>query len=499
MKFNFLIGALLLSTSITNCSQSPQPNTSPSSFETTDGDTTPKYEANWESLAQYQQAPEWFQDAKFGIYAHWGPYSASLSPQTSDWYSRGMYIEGTKHQEHHLKTYGPLSKFGYKDFIPMMTGDKFDAEEWADLFVTAGARFAGPVTEHADGFAMWDTDLTPWNAGDMGPKRDIVRELEIAIRGKGLKFITTLHHQWNWAWYPTTNAAYDTSNPEFSELYGYPIDESGWGKKDENDWRNPLDPEVLPPREFSEKWVRKVDEVVSKYQPDILWFDNRMNFIPEDIRLNMVADFYNQADKNDQEVVLSYKGIDLKPGTGTEDLERNRKSETHPTYWITDTSIAANSWGYAEPLEYYSAARILQDLSDIVSKNGGMLLNIAPRADGSIPQEQKDTLKTVGKWLRINGEAIYNTRPWHTFGEGPTAIPEGHLADLEFSGFSKDDIRYTQSKDGRTLYAIQLAPSDTDIPMEALSYFKKVNTPSIESIQLLASRNDVEWEFTTKG
>lgn len=460
---------------------------------------SPKFKANWDSLAQYQQAPEWFQDAKFGIYAHWGPYSATKAAFGSDWYSRNMYVEGHPLNSYHKETYGDLKNFGYKDFIPMFKAEKFNATEWAKLYKAAGAKFAGPVAEHADGFAMWDTQLTPWNAADMGPKRDVVAELEKAIRGEGLKFMTSFHHHWKWGWYPTSDKNTDASNPKNEALYGPTSDKTAWGTAKANGVITPLHPETLPPQKFADEWLAKVNEVVDRYKPDLLWFDNRMNILPEQTRMDMAANYYNSAEKWKKDVVLTYKTPDLLVGSATIDLERNRMSSIYPQPWLTDTSVGVNSWGYAEPMKYYSAQRLVQDLVDIVSKNGSVLLNIAPKADGTIPQEQKDLLLAIGGWLKVNGEAIYATRPWYTYGEGPTITPEGHLADLHFKGFSPQDIRYTRSKDNKTLYAIKFGQSTNDTILKALSRLQYGHNIKVKSVELIGKPNKIEWQQSKEG
>ena len=217
----------------------------------------PSFEADWDSLQAYE-CPDWFRDAKFGIYSHWGPYSATFGPGGTDWYSRNMYIEGSKTHDFHLEKYGPLDEFGYKDFIPLFKAEKFNADEWADLYVEAGARFAGPVAEHAGGFAMWDSEVTKWNAADMGPKRDIVGEMEKASRKHGLKFVATFHHHYKWGWYPTLDTSTDTSDPAFSDLYGPPLSPKAFGTGEGHGGLNPnRTPEIKPTmRSARSGWTR---------------------------------------------------------------------------------------------------------------------------------------------------------------------------------------------------------------------------------------------------
>lgn len=484
--YNLILALLLAGLSI-SCSKLPKFDVAHKAAQ------APPYAYNWESLLRYKQAPEWFRDAKFGIYAHFGPYSAINAPDTSDWYSRNMYQKHHPAYAYHRQYFGSQKDFGYKDFIPRFSAEHFNAEEWAELFVKAGARFAGPVAIHADGFAMWNSQLTPWNATKHGPKRDIVKELELAIKAKELKFMSSFHHHWKWGWYPTAETDNDTSNPKYATLYGPTVNQRAWGTKKASGKIDPLLHDLYPPKEFSDEWLALVQEAMHLYQPDMLWFDNRMTLIPEETRIKMMANYYNAAQGWEREVVLSYKTPDLKPGSATIDLERSRMKNIHPTPWLTDTSIAKNSWGYAEPLQYYSVQRIARDLADIVSKNGCLLLNIAPKGDGTIPKAQQDILKTLGLWLNENGEAIYATRPWKIFGEGPTQTPDGHLADLHFSGYSEHDVRYTQSKDNKTLYAIAFKAK-----AKALHYFPALATLNIKHIEALASKETLSWHISDK-
>ncbi|MBK1875312.1 alpha-L-fucosidase [Pelagicoccus mobilis] len=446
-----------------------------------------RFDATWESLQAYE-CPEWFRDAKFGIYLHWGPYSASLGPRNTDWYSRNMYKKGSKQNVYHEETYGSLKEFGYKDFIPMFTAENFDPEEWAELFVESGARFAGPVAEHADGFAMWDSEITKWNAKDMGPKRDVVAELEKAIRAKGLKFMTSFHHQWKWGWYPTMDTSTDTSNPEYEGLYGPPVPNSAFGVKG----RKAYNPFPAPSHEFAAEWRDKVEEVVEAYSPDMIWFDNRMQILPEKYIQEMAAHFYNHSEAEGLDYVLTFKRPDMPLGTGTVDLERSRMPEIYPEPWLMDSSISRTTWSYAGGIEYYSTARIIHDLADVVSKNGNMLLNLAPMADGTIPEEQKRIMREIGAWLKVNGEAIYGTRPWLIYGEGPTETLVGHLSDLKFDGFKAEDIRFT-TKDG-VLYAIAFGwPEDgKEVKIKSLSLTDC--NEEIAKVSLLGHRGKLKFE-----
>ena len=343
------------------------------------------------------------------------------------------------------------------------------------------------MAEHCDGFAFWDSALTQWDSADKGPKRDVVGEMEKAIRARGLKFITSFHHHWKWGWYASPIEGVDCMDPQFSDLYGPPLPAGAW------DFANPT---VKPTAAFSMVWRDKINEVVDHYHPDLIWLDNRMDILDESYRIDMMTHYYNQAAKRNQPVVLTYKNEDLAHGAAIIDLERNRMPDIHPEPWLTDTSIAKNSWSYCPQLEYYSATRLIHDLVDIVSKNGCMLLNIVPHPDGTIPRPQQARLLAMGAWLKQNEQAIYGTRPWKVFGEGPTQTPEGHLSDLRFDGFSAEDIRFTQAKDGSALYAILFGWPDKGM-VHICSLTPEQG--QIKSARLLNQSSKLKWTQSPSG
>lgn len=444
---------------------------------------TAEYQANWASVKQHQ-TPQWFLDAKFGIYFHWGPYS--VPAHKTEWYSIWMYREGHPIREYHEKTYGSLDKFGYKDFIPMFTGEHFDAQEWAALFKQAGAEFAGPVTEHADGFAMWDSDLTRWNAKDMGPKKDIVGEMSKAIKAQDMKFIATFHHQWKYAWYPTWDENTDAGQAEYADLYGPKVPKGTFVMADK-----PTNP--LPDKHFNQDWLARVVEVVDKYQPDLVYFDNKMDIIDEKTRLKFLSYYYNHADKNDQDVVVTYKFHDLEPGSAVLDLERARMSDTKAFPWLTDDSIDWDSWSHTSEPNYKSSNRLIDFLVDVVSKNGRVLLNITPTAQGEILPPVRKRLTEMGQWLNQNGEAIYGTSPWTIYGEGPAEVVEGHLSERQNKDNTEKDIRFTTK--GDALYAIVLDWPTEPVTIRSLRTLDK----AIQSVSLLGSDEKIQWRQTDEG
>lgn len=458
-------------------------------------------EGGWESLAGVNEEPDWFKDAKFGIYFHWGVYSVPAFG--SEWYPRTMHMEGTGSYEHHLETYGPTSKFGYHDFVPMFKAERFDPREWAELFASAGARFAGPVAEHHDGFAMWDSETTPWNVVEKGPKRDITGELEQAIREHGLKFMTSFHHarhlqrykgreeeiitreknlhyqfrNSHYPLYPGTPPTLD--DPELNYLYGN-IPEAKW---------------------LEEVWYAKLEEVIDRYSPDLIYFDSWLNYIPDSMRLKFCTYYYEHALKAGKEVVITRKQDDLPLDCSVDDLEKSRKNHLAQKAWMTDETISNGSWCYTENLQIKPAKEHLHVLIDIVSKNGVLLLNISPKADGTIPEDQRQVLLEMGQWLDKYGEAIYKTRSWYTFGEGPTQDPEGEYLSNEFQKirYTASDVRYTTS--GNTIYAILLGKpvEGQSILLEAFSAEKSGLSFEIQSISTPGSPEALDWELLEVG
>ena len=447
---------------------------------TTNTDSARPYQPSWSSL-QAHPNPAWFDDAKFGIYFHWGPYSVPAFD--NEWYSRNMYIPGHVAHAHHVATYGPVDQFGYKDFIPLFTGEHFNAEEWTTLFRRAGARFVGPVTEHADGFSMWDSKVNSFNAARMGPKRDIVAEMARAVRAQGLNFIATLHHMWLWAWYPTTDPTTDASNRAYADLYGPPTQRE--------DFQDPH-----PDDAFCDLFVAKIKEVVDAYHPDLLYFDARLDTISERHRLAFATDYYNQAAARGQQVAITYKNEDMAAGAGILDVERGRMRDLKPFKWLTDDSICWKSWAHLHEPEYKSPKRIIDGLVDIVSKNGNLLLNIPPTADGRIPDPVQARLLEIGAWLDLNGEAIYGTRPWTRYGEGPTEVFEGHFSEKENAEMTAADVRFTTKENA--LYAIVLGWPSGPLTIQSLTD-PALPMQQIDAVHLLGVDDALSWSMDDRG
>ena len=459
------------------------------------------YKPYWDSLKAHV-TPKWFGDAKFGIYTHWGIYSVPAFGRDGTFYPYFMYREGMKEgipqYEHHLKTYGHPSKFGYKDFIPMFKAEKFNADEWADLFKKAGAQFAGPVGEHHDGFSMWDSEVNEWNARKMGPKRDVVRELENAIRKQGMRFLVSLHHSTNWWYYPHWKKEYDTSDPRYAGLYGQ-AHNLEWAENTpelENLWDD-WELQEKPNKEFLDQWLAKIREVVDGYQPDMLYFDGGLNFIQEHYKREFLAYYYNKAEEWGKKVVVTYKHHDLVPGSGVLDLELRRFDHLAYHLWITDTTVDDGSgWSYIRDARYKTATTLVHYLVDNVSKNGLMLLNVGPKPNGEIPVEAKEILLKIGRWLEVNGEAIFGSTSWTVYGEGPTKIPDtGRFSEREKVPYTSKDIRFTVKDD--TLYAICLGWPKDELVIECLK--QKLYPSEIESIKMLGSDEVISWQMTKEG
>ncbi|MEI7633797.1 MAG: alpha-L-fucosidase [bacterium] len=454
------------------------------------------YQPQWTSLAEHP-VPSWFRGAKLGIYTHWGPYCVPSYGGNGTWYPHQMYIDGTPEHRHHVKTYGHPSKFGYKDFIPMFTGAKFDPEEWADLFRRAGARFAGPVAEHHDGFSMWDSRVNRWNSARMGPKRNIVGELEKTIRAAGMKFLTTFHHGANWIFFPTSDPRYDCMTPESADLY-----------------TRPHAPDAPPDTAFHELWLAKLREVWDDCQPDIIWFDFDLGLMRDRWRRRAIADYYNRAETWGREVVATAKEMpkgwfNLPPHAGVLDLEVGRMNEMTQHLWLTDTSIDAGpggAWSHVRNIGYKSVERLVHTTADIASKNGCLLLNAGPRADGTIPEAAREALLGLGRWLERNGEAIHDTTPWITSGEGPTRQEGGgHFNEDNEPRLTAHDIRFTTK--GDNVYAICMGrPGDQTLirsfrlpTKEAARTMQPVDSSEIRAIHCLGCEQPLRWRIDEDG
>ncbi|HVV21816.1 MAG TPA: alpha-L-fucosidase [Pseudonocardiaceae bacterium] len=430
------------------------------------------YSPTWASVDQHPPAPEWFQDAKFGIYFHWGAFSVPAF--SNEWYPRNMYNAGSVENQHHIATYGDPSVWPYNNFIDgaydraghwtqfapklVSAGGSFDPTAWAQLFKAAGAKFAGPVAEHHDGFSMWNSQVNEWNSAARGPKLDLMGLHAQAIRAQGLKLMCSLHTAYHFNGYYQYVPRQSTAT--LRKLYAQ------LGTAAEN-----------------QLWYAKLGEVIHGYQPDLIWQDFDLNLVQESYRLQFLADYYNAAVSWNKDVVATYKdGFDNHGEVF--DYERGGPAGLLTPYWLTDDSISSSSWCYTVGIGYYSLQAMLHSLIDRVSKGGTMLLNIAPMADGTIPSAQQSILLGFGDWLGRFGEAIYATRSWSTYGEGPTQMGGGSFTG-PVAGTSRD-IRFTRSKDDTVLYATVLGWPGGTLTVSTLNS-NQINVSSLVSAQLLNS------------
>jgi alpha-L-fucosidase len=473
-----------------------------------------EYGPNWESLSAHDAAPDWFRNAKFGIYFHWGPYS--VPAYGNEHYPRTMYghpsgkkpvesetkynpaigFQSYREHEFHKENFGEPGEFEYHDLVPLFEAHDFNADEWAELFYLAGAKFAGPVAEHHDGYAMWDSEWTPWNAADTGPRRDVVGEIAAAVRKRGMKVITTFHHAKN-------------GRPAEGEA-----PRRWWHYFGREQYFSRFDPEHADSRELQklygsmrrdawlEMWNGKLEEVIDRYRPDIIWFDSWLDRIPERNRAGFAAYYLNAAQEWDKDVVITYKQEDLPQSVGVVDFEKGRLDELTPYAWLTDDTISAGpwtttgSWSYTGELDIRSGRELLHTLIDIVSKNGQLLLNISPRADGTIPDDQRTSLLEMGDWLRVNGEAIYGTRPFVVYGEGPKRLrSSGHFVSMA-GAYDAENIRYTT--DGNTVYAIQLGWPGSNAET-LLHAFAPMGQLEVSSVAVVGSPEEIEWQLASEG
>ncbi len=438
------------------------------------------YSPSWDSLERFK-VPKWYEDAKFGVFIHWGVYCVPAFD--NEWYPRDMYMQDNRVFKYHLETYGPQSKFGYKDFIPMFKAEKFNADQWAELFKKAGAKYVVPVAEHHDGFPMYASDLTEWCAAKMGPKRDVVGELAAGVRKQGLHFGASSHRAEHW-WFFNGGTTFDSdvNDPRYAGLYGPAQSDK-----------------VQPNSAYLDNWLARIGEIVDKYHPDIVWFDwwiEQPAFKPYLQKFG--AFYYNRAAEWKREVAINYKNKAFPEHAAVLDIERGQLDTLRPIFWQTDTSVGEKSWGYIKDERFRTPESLIDELVDIASKNGCLLLNIGPKPDGTIPDEVRQILLDMGKWLSVNGEAIYATRPWKVYGEGPTKVVGGSFKDTATGGYTAQDIRFTSK--GDTLYAIALAwPEDGKLTIKSLAAGSELTKREIKAIQMLGSKARVKWTRNAEG
>ena len=438
-----------------------------------------RFQATWESLDKYK-IPDWFRDVKFGIFIHWGVYSVPAFE--SEWYPRNMYLKDSKEYKHHIEKYGVHSKFGYKDFIPMFKAEKFDAGKWIELFKKSGAKYIVPVAEHHDGFAMYNSALNKWNAAEMGPKRDIIGELAAACRKEGLLFGLSSHRIEHW-WFMGGGRSFnsDVNDTAYQDFYGPAQVHNPFDKKS-----------IAPPMstEYMNEWLLRSTELVEKYHPDLVWFDWWIEQKElEPYRKSFASYYYNKGIEWNKGVVINYKHESYPGNSAVLDVERGKLPGIRPLAWQTDDAIGNKSWGFTNDNDFKTAQYVITNLVDIVSKNGNLLMNIGPRPDGTITDEETNVLLGTGKWLAINGEAIYGTRPWKIYGEGPTESASGEFKTQQ--PFTAKDIRFTVK--GDTLYAITLELPATKQSIAINSLSLKNKNGAVATVELIGSTEKINW------
>ncbi len=457
------------------------------------------FEPNDESLKQYEY-PEWFSDAKFGIWSHWGPQAV---PRQGDWYARNLYIESNynrktgvvtgephQHYEWHTEHYGHPSEFGYKDIIPLWKAERFDPEALMKLYKRVGAKYFVSMGVHHDNFFLWDSKIHRWNSVKMGPKRDIVGDWQKAAKKEGLKFGVSEHLGASYTWYQTAKGAdtkgamagvpYDGNDPEYQDLYHKK------GAPDDTAWYT-TDPE------WQAEWYERIVELIDMYHPDLLYTDGKIPFENE-VGRSMIAHYYNQDMARNKENTVVYNCKEASNGRFVHDLERGIVEGIAPYPWQTDTSIG--NWFYKTTQGYSSSDEILQMLVDIVSKNGNLLLNVVQTPEGDLEDNVMEILEDMADWMDVNGEAIFETRPWIVFGEGPSlSIAQGkghHEGIKDIRSYLPGDIRFT--KKGDTIYAFAMEHPEGDLVIESMP-----STTQVKSVKMLGSKGKVSFTQAASG
>ncbi|HEV2473404.1 MAG TPA: alpha-L-fucosidase [Chthonomonadales bacterium] len=464
---------------------------------------SPAFEPNWESLAGYK-CPDWFRDAKFGIWAHW---SAQCVPEQGDWYARQMYIEGNPDYRYQCAHYGHPSKVGFKDIDRIWTAARWDPQRLISRYKAAGARYFVALANHHDNFDTWNSKHQPWNAVRIGPKRDIVGTWERAARAHGLRFGVTVHCARTWSWFEVAQGA-DKQGP----LAGVPYDGVLRRDQGEGAWWNGLDPQDLyaqnhavgapPDAAYCRKFGLRVTDLIDSYHPDLLYFDDSvlpLNGI-SDVGLKLAAHFYNDSVRRNGSLQAVMNCKDLNPEQArcmVHDFERGRSAEIVPYPWQTDTCIG--EWHYRRSLyenhRYKTPEQVVRMLVDIISKNGNLLLNIPVRGDGTIDPDEEAFVDAMTAWMKANSEAIHGTRPWRLSGEGPVKIRGGGFSEGGEERLSEHDFRFVAK--GSTLYATAFGwPATGAYTIRTLA---SGGGPVVRSVRMLGTRAQLKWQQGADG
>jgi alpha-L-fucosidase len=491
-----------------------------------------RFTGTWDSLADGYQTPDWFRDAKFGIWAHWGP---QCIPEWGDWYGRQMYQQGNPYYDHHVKTYGHPAQFGFMQFLKDWKIDQWEPERLVSLYKKAGAKYFVALAGHHDNFDMFDSKYQAWNVTKLGPKTDTMAGWAKAARDQGLRFGVSNHMAHAWHWWQTAYG-YDPEGP----VRGLRYDAYRLKKEDgKGQWWDGYDPqelytgphgdmvapdgidtikamnaytdahsgqwlETVPPNDpyYVKKWLARSNDLIDTYQPDLVYYDDTA--LPlEQAGLDATAYYYNQSLKwhGKLDVVATGKKLsDLQRRAITEDVERGYSDSLRPIPWQTDTCIG--NWHYDRPLYerngYKSAKDVIQRLCDVVSKNGNLLVSIPVRGNGSIDEKEEKIVEDIADWMAVNGEAIFATRPWDIYGEGPFKAPTGAMNEGEAEPFSYEDIRFT-TKDG-VLYAIaQEWPDNGFVVITSMQAGSAQRKGKVERVELLGHGQPLDFELRLGG
>jgi alpha-L-fucosidase len=458
------------------------------------------FTASEESLQTYT-VPEWFRNAKFGIWAHWGPQSAA---ENGDWYARNMYIQSEPQYKHHLENYGHPSKFGFKDLIGTWKGDRFDPDHLVSLYKQAGAKYFVSMGVHHDNFDLWNSRHTRWNSVKMGPKRDIVGEFRKAARKHGLRFGVSDHLWISYKWFAVSHMS-DREGP----LAKVPYD--GTEKENADLYHSITDPKLLTdnlawnedgiPESWKHHWLRRIQDLVNQYEPDYFYSDGPLPF--QDYGRQLLADFYNISAKNHggktEAVYTSKRPEDCASGTCVLDHERGMVNGIWPQPWQTDTCIG--NWHYARGIQYKTPKRIIDMLVDIVSRNGNLLLNFPLPNSGMLDPQELVILEEIRKWMSVNGEAIYATRPWKVFGDGPLARAEGQqktsFNENDRKDLTPEEIRFTTK--GTALYAFIMGQPTGELIIPSLGLTGKNAAVKASRVELLGYQGKIVWSQDERG
>lgn len=491
-----------------------------------------RFQPSWESLAQYQ-TPDWYRDAKFGLWAHWGP---QCQPERGDWYARGMYQEGSDQYKYHVQKYGHPSKFGFKDVINEWKAEEWNPEELLALYKKAGAKYFVALANHHDNFDLYDSKHQPWNSTRLGPKKDLVGGWAKAAKKQGLRFGVSVHAAHTWSWLETAQRA-DKNGP----LAGVPYDGKVTTADGQGKWWQGYDPQALyaqnhplsensqdngmihrqwdwgngvtpPSKEYCEKFYNRTIELLDKYKPDLVYFDDTaLPLWPvNDAGLRIAAHMYNESMKRHggrNEAVINGKILTPEQRKCMVwDIERGQSNEIEPLPWQTCTCLG--QWHYDRRIYdnhgYKSAKTVIHTLVDVVSKNGNLLLSVPVRGNGSIDDQERAVVEGIATWMQVNGESIYGTRPWKIFGEGPAQQGAAALSAQGFNegkgkAFGAQDIRFVVK--GEVLYATALGwPTDGQLLITALAAGSPHRPQPVRRVELLGhSSSPLAFERTAQG